>query len=45
MAGKGTKKNIKKAIYWYNKAAENGDKVAHYNLGNCYRFGISVEKD
>ena len=24
--GKGTKKNLEKAIYWYQKAAENGYK-------------------
>ncbi len=36
---------LEKAIYWYNKAAENGYEFAQYNLGRCYALGIGVEKD
>ena len=28
-----------KAIYWYQKAAENGDIEAMNNLANCYNNG------
>src|SRR6266498_2498575 len=30
--GEGTKKDLEKAIYWYNKAAENKKEVEKYNL-------------
>ncbi|GBC07811.1 hypothetical protein RclHR1_07700004 [Rhizophagus clarus] len=36
-------KKSKKAIYWYEKAAENG--IALYNLGRCYEHGIGVNKN
>ena len=36
---------MRKAIYWYEKAAENGDKIAQYNLGNYYKLGNRIEKD
>ncbi len=34
--GKGTEKNLKEAIYWYQKAAENGFEGAQYNLALLY---------
>jgi len=34
---------LKKAIYWYNKATENENDLAQYNLGQCYRFRINNE--
>src|SRR5204863_524546 len=40
--GEGTKKDLKMAFYWYNKAAENGSKVSLYNLGRCYEGGIGI---
>ena len=40
-----TKKNLEKAFEWYEKSAENGNKIAQYNLGRCYKDGIGVEKD
>ncbi len=33
------------AFGYYTKAAELGDAVAHYNLGNMYWDGVGVEKD
>jgi TPR repeat protein len=30
--GKGTVKNLEKAFYWCQKAAENGSKKAMFNL-------------
>ena len=42
---KGREKDLKKAIYWYNVVAENGNEIAQYNLGCCYSSGEGVEKD
>ena len=39
------KKNLKKAVEWWTKAAEQGDATAQYNLGVCYENGDGVEKD
>ena len=33
------------AVKYYRKAAECGDAIAQYNLGNCYFNGDGVEKD
>ena len=30
--GEGTEKNLEKAFYWYQKAAENGFGIAQFNL-------------
>lgn len=35
--GKGTEKNLEKAIYWYEKS---GHMNAQYNLGSLYENGI-----
>ena len=43
--GNCTERNLEKAIYWYNKAAENDSEIAQYNLGRCYKLGIGVKKD
>ena len=32
-------------VYWYRKAAEQGQKEAQYTLGQYYRFGHGVKKD
>ena len=31
-------------MYWYTKAAEQGDADAQFNLGECYRDGKGVEQ-
>jgi TPR repeat protein len=36
--GEGTKKNLKKAIYWYQKAVESGFNEAMSNLAMCYEM-------
>ena len=36
--------NFKKAIEWYEKAAEQGDAVAQYNLGVMYENGQGVDR-
>ena len=33
------------AFYWYEKAANNGNIIAMYNLGRYYKHGMGVEKD
>ncbi|GBB92301.1 hypothetical protein RclHR1_00020004 [Rhizophagus clarus] len=43
--GRDVNKDLKQAVYWYRKAAENGCTVAEYNLGKCYENGNGVEKD
>jgi TPR repeat protein len=36
--GVGTEKNLEKAFYWYQKAAENGDDEAILNLNKVYTY-------
>ena len=43
--GIGTKKNYHKAFSYFQKAAENGNKIAQYNLGDCFKNGKGVEKN
>ena len=33
------------AVFWYRKAAEQGDSDAHCNLGWCYGTGTGVEQN
>ncbi|PKY55059.1 HCP-like protein [Rhizophagus irregularis] len=40
-----SKKNLKKAIYWFQKAAENGNALAYDNLGITYELGICNDKN
>src|SRR5437868_6797627 len=43
--GTSIEKDLDKAFHWYQKAADNGNKVAQYNLGRYYYYGKCVEKD
>ena len=43
--GKGTDKNIPRAIYWYRKAAQEKNPVSMYALGVIYQKGIGVKKN
>ncbi len=36
------KKDLKKAIYWYNKAARNGYEVAQYNLTDVKKMKLKL---
>ena len=36
--------SYKKAAYWYNKAAEQGNPVAQYNIGAFYYKGLGVKQ-
>ena len=39
------KPDLKKAFYWYEKLAENGNSISQYNLGIFYLKGNAVERD
>ncbi|CAB4419710.1 unnamed protein product [Rhizophagus irregularis] len=43
--GEGVEKNLEKAFYWYQKAAENGNKNAMLSLINNYINGEGTEKN
>ena len=40
----GVKVDDKKAVYWYNKAAQQGHPRAQYNLGVMYLLGKGIYK-
>ena len=37
--------NMQQAAYWYEKAAEQGDKTAQLAIATCYEKGLGVEVD
>ena len=43
--GKGVRRNYRRAVEWYRKAAEQGDAAGQYELGWMYREGMGVDKD
>ncbi|GBC04282.1 hypothetical protein RclHR1_00560009 [Rhizophagus clarus] len=43
--GKGVEQNFSEALKYFEKAAEDGLKVAMYNAGNLYYKGIGCTKD
>lgn len=45
LEGLGVEKDVKKALYWTERAANHGDWDAQYNLGAMYEEGLGVEKD
>ena len=46
MGGLGVKKDYKKAIKWFEKAAKQGDSDAMYEIGRCYYYGGNgIKKD
>ncbi|POG76297.1 kinase-like domain-containing protein [Rhizophagus irregularis DAOM 181602=DAOM 197198] len=40
-----TEKNLEKALYWYQKAAEKDHTIAMFNLANYYYNGKGTEKN
>ncbi|WP_288264747.1 tetratricopeptide repeat protein [uncultured Dialister sp.] len=42
--GRGVEQSYEKAAKWYQKAADQGDAVAQYNLGTMYKNGLGVEQ-
>ena len=43
--GEGVAKDLGRAAHWYEKAAEQGKKIAQFNLGGLYERGEGVEQD
>ncbi len=43
--GKWVYRDFKKAFYWFQKGANNGDTLAQYSLGQMYRRGDFVKQD
>lgn len=43
--GKGVKKDLELAVFWFKRSAEQGYAPAQHNLGESYLFGKGVEKD
>ncbi len=43
--GQGVRQNFKKAVNWYQKAAEQGHPEALYELGVMYAEGQGIEQD
>ena len=41
----GVEKDEETAVYWYRKAAEQGDPTGQSRLAHMYRFGKGVEQD
>jgi TPR repeat protein len=39
------RKDYRKAVYWYRKAADQGDPFGQCNLGVCYDKGQGVHQD
>jgi TPR repeat protein len=45
LTGKGVPKDLSQAVYWYRKAADQGDPGAEVDLGYLYAAGIGVSRD
>lgn len=43
--GKGRKKDMIKAVYWWQKSANGGNAFAMVDLGCCYYNGIGIKQD
>ena len=43
--GKGTEADPREAVYYFTRAAVNGDAEAQYELGYCYYAGQGVQRD
>src|SRR5437763_561994 len=43
--GEGTEKNLEKAFYWFQRAAENGNTDAMNSLATFYENGKGTEKN
>lgn len=44
-AGEGAPEDKKEALYWYRKAAEQGDAESQFKCGMMYNNGEGTEKD
>ncbi|WP_419591592.1 tetratricopeptide repeat protein, partial [Thiolapillus sp.] len=43
--GQGVRQDLKEAVKWYRRAAEQGYALAQYNLGLMYANGRGVRQD
>ena len=43
--GERIEKNLEKAFYWYEKAAESGFEEAQFTLAHLYENGKGIEKN
>ncbi len=43
--GKGTDKDVKEALLWYQRSAGSGFAIAQFRLGTLYERGLGVKKD
>jgi TPR repeat protein len=44
LEGKGIRQDMIGAIYWFERAKNNGFAEAYHLLGDCYRYGYGVQK-
>lgn len=45
MGTEGVTKDMNQAVFWWQKAANKGDAVAQYYLGQVYSQGVAVPQD
>jgi len=45
LEGQGVAQDYAQTVFWYLKAAEQGNAYAQNNLGEMYRKGLGVAKD
>ncbi|MEI6709304.1 MAG: tetratricopeptide repeat protein, partial [Methylococcales bacterium] len=45
MDGAGVAQDYNQAVFWFNKAAEQGDADGQYQLGFMYYYGKGVTQD
>lgn len=43
--GRGCEVNYTQALYWYHKAAGEGNMYSQYSIGLCYQKGLGVPQD
>src|SRR5260221_251569 len=43
--GRGVKKSLRRAMFWFLRAARNGDPLAQFNCGLTYDMGEGVARD
>ena len=43
--GVGVERNLRLALYWWRKSADQGFAMAYTKVANCYYLGEGVEKD
>ncbi|MOA60871.1 Localization factor PodJL [compost metagenome] len=44
-SGEGVPQDYQQSVFWFQKAAEQGNAIAQHRLGLAYRFGVGVAED